>query len=248
MSNQYSAKVAEVYELSFTRIPLRRYVEQHSVYQIFGDVSGISVLDLACGTGYYTRELRRRGAARVVGVDLSEGMIQVARSREIDQQLGVEYVVADAGALGHVDDFDIVSGIHLLHYANSLEHLEGMCRSISRNLTSGGRFIGYQINHEISREPHYYDKYCFQVRMPKEAVDGQPFTFSVAFDDFVSPQITAYYWSRKSLEAAFDKAGLTRIRWVVPAPSPEGIDRHGAGFWDDLMRSPFELITECWKR
>ena len=55
---------------SFTEIPLRRYVELPSVYQFLGDVTGLSILDLACGTGYYARELRRRGAARVVGVDL----------------------------------------------------------------------------------------------------------------------------------------------------------------------------------
>ena len=248
MSNQYGANVVAAYERSFTQIPLRRYVELPSVYQTLGDVNGMSILDVACGTGYYTRELRQRGAARVVGVDLSEDMISAARSREDEQQIGVEYVVADAGSLRHLGDFDVVTGIHLLHYATSPEHLKRMCQSISSNLKPGGRFIGYQVNHDISREPHYYDKYCFHVRMPKEAADGQPFTFSVAFDDFTSPEITAYYWARPSLEAAFDEAGLTPIRWVVPAPSPEGIDRHGAGFWTELMRSPFELIVDCRKQ
>jgi SAM-dependent methyltransferase len=210
-----------------------------------GDVSGLRILDLACGTGYYTRELRRRGAARVVGVDLSADMVQAARSREIEDPLGVEYLVADAGALGQVDHFDLVTGIHLLHYASSAEHLNAMCRSVSTNLKSGGRFIGYQINPGISRAPHYYDRYCFHVRMPEQAVDGQPFTFSVVFDDFSSPPVTAYWWSKRSLEAAFDNAGLILTRWMVPAPSAEGIERHGAGFWEDLRRMPFELVTEC---
>ena len=66
--------------------------------------------DLACGTGYYAKELRRRGAARVVGVDLSEAMIRATNAQEEKEPLGVEYVCADAGALERLGDFDIVTG------------------------------------------------------------------------------------------------------------------------------------------
>jgi toxoflavin synthase len=247
MSNQYGADVVAIYDRSFTLIPLRQYVELPSVYQILGDVTGLCVLDLACGTGYYPKELRRRGAARVVGVDLSEDMIRATRSQEEAEPLGVEYMVGDAGALEHLGDFDIVTGIHLLHYANSLEHLKGMCKSISRNVNSGGRFIGYQLNYDLSREPNYYDKYCFNVRISVNAVDGNPFTFSVTLGDYTSPEITAYYWSKESLESALQAAGLTEVRWVVPTPSPEGVEKHGTDFWADLMRKPFELILTCRK-
>jgi|SRR4029453_9581906 SAM-dependent methyltransferase len=247
MSNQYGADVVAIYDRSFTLIPLRQYVELPSVYQILGDVTGLCVLDLACGTGYYAKELRRRGAARVVGVDLSEDMIRATRSQEEAEPLGVEYMVGDAGALEHLGDFDIVTGIHLLHYANSLEHLKGMCKSISRNVVSGGRFIGYQLNYDLSREPNYYDKYCFNARFSVNAVDGNPFTFSVTLGDYTSPEITAYYWSKESLESALQAAGLTEVRWVVPTPSPEGVEKHGTDFWADLMRKPFELILICRK-
>jgi SAM-dependent methyltransferase len=247
MSDQYSADIVAQYDESFTMIPLRRYVELPSVYHVLGDMTGLSVLDLACGTGYYTKEFRRRGATRVWGVDLSEEMIRAARSREEKQPLGVQYVLGDAGALEPMGDFDIVTGIHLLHYASSLEHLKGMCKGISGNLKVGGRFIGYQLNYDLSRAPYYYDKYCFTVRISKQAADGQPFAFSVKFGEFTSPDITAYYWSRKSLESAFNNAGLTEIRWMVPTPSPEGVERHGTDFWADVIRSPFELIVTCRK-
>ena len=39
MSNQYDADIVEQYDRSFTEIPLRRYVELPSVYQILGDVT-----------------------------------------------------------------------------------------------------------------------------------------------------------------------------------------------------------------
>ena len=85
---------------------------------------------------------------------------------------GGEYVHADAGALERLGDFDIVTGIHLLHYANSREHLNGMCKSISRNLKPAGRFIGYQLNFDIARKPHYYYKDRFNSRISEQTRDG----------------------------------------------------------------------------
>src|SRR5262249_42931639 len=61
--------------------PWRLYVERHTLLQLIGDIRGQSVLDMACGEGHYTRELRRLGADRVVGVDLSAGMIRLAQEQ-----------------------------------------------------------------------------------------------------------------------------------------------------------------------
>ena len=243
----YDADVVAQYDRSFIEIPLRRHVELPSVYQILGDVTGLSILDLACGTGYYAREMRRRGAARVVGVDVSEAMIRATRAQEQNERLGVEYLRGDAGALECLGEFDIVTGIHLLHYGRSVRHLNGMCESISRNLRPGGRFIGYQLNYHVSREPHYYDKYCFNVQIAEEPQDGQPFVFSVTMGDYTSPDITACYWSKESLESALHNAALTDIHWSVPMPTSDGIQKHGADFWADVIRSPFEVIVTCRK-
>ena len=64
MRDQYDADMVARYDESFTLIPLRRFVELPSVFQVLGDVAGLSILDLACGTGYYANEFRRRGASR----------------------------------------------------------------------------------------------------------------------------------------------------------------------------------------
>ncbi|WP_437964251.1 class I SAM-dependent methyltransferase [Sorangium sp. So ce260] len=55
-------------------------------------IEGKSVLDVACGDGDDARLFRQRGAARVVGVDVSERMITAARRREREEQrsIGVE--------------------------------------------------------------------------------------------------------------------------------------------------------------
>jgi 2-polyprenyl-3-methyl-5-hydroxy-6-metoxy-1,4-benzoquinol methylase len=45
-----------------------------------GDVSGKSIVDIGCGSGIYSIELARRGARRVVGLDFSAPMLDIARA------------------------------------------------------------------------------------------------------------------------------------------------------------------------
>ena len=74
--------------------PWRTHVEAFTLLDLIGDPAGKAMLDLACGEGFYTRMIRR-GAARVTGVDLSEGMVGLARCQEA-HRLGIDYVVGDA--------------------------------------------------------------------------------------------------------------------------------------------------------
>ena len=48
--------------------------------ELLGDVSGRTVLDLACGLGLYAEELVALGA-RVIGLDQSERMVELCRQR-----------------------------------------------------------------------------------------------------------------------------------------------------------------------
>lgn len=50
------------------------------LWEFAGDVSGLTILDAGCGTGYLSQKLSGRGA-RVIGVDFSEKMIEIARAK-----------------------------------------------------------------------------------------------------------------------------------------------------------------------
>src|SRR5690242_20823466 len=70
-------RIAEEYREA-KRQPWRLHVECFTLCELVGTLRGESVLDLACGEGFYSRVLRRRGAGRVVGVDQSARMIELA--------------------------------------------------------------------------------------------------------------------------------------------------------------------------
>ena len=60
------------------------------------DMTGLSVLDIGCNAGFYAMELKRRGAARVVGTDTDEGYLAQARfAAQVNGYDDIEWVKLD---------------------------------------------------------------------------------------------------------------------------------------------------------
>ena len=78
----------------------------HAVMDALGDLAGVRVLDVGCGTGATTLHLIARGAAEVVGVDLSEPMVAAARATIRNSQVDVRW--ADVLDLAPGNPFDVV--------------------------------------------------------------------------------------------------------------------------------------------
>lgn len=249
MSKQYNL-VADQYDLSFQVSPYRLHIEAYSVFTLIGDVNNQQVLELATGTGFYARALRQQGASRLVAVDIAEQMVQIGQSAEQTEPLGIEYHVADATQFKSDTPFDIVLAVYLLHYAPTKEVLFAMCQSIADNLKQGGRFITYQLNPQISREPDYYlQQPGMMLRVPQGApVDGEAIPFSARIGTMVTPEITAYRWDKATVDSALQTAGFSDIRWIQPLLSPEGTQQFGDRLFVDYLRQPHALLLDCTKQ
>jgi 2-polyprenyl-3-methyl-5-hydroxy-6-metoxy-1,4-benzoquinol methylase len=68
-----------------------------ALFDLLEPVNDLRVLDLACAHGRICREIARRGG-RVVGVDLSEKLIDKARAIDANEPLGISYFKADAAS------------------------------------------------------------------------------------------------------------------------------------------------------
>lgn len=117
-----------------------------------------NVLDLGCGEGYCSRELKRRGAAQVYGIDLSEGMISAAQQQDQIDELGIKYEARCATDLSHIPDasFDRVLAVFLFNYV-TVEQMHQCMKEVFRVLRPGGKFI-FSIPHPsfpFMREPEY---------------------------------------------------------------------------------------------
>src|SRR5215210_6857272 len=84
------------------------------------DLTGKSVLDIGCNGGFYSIEMKRRGAARVLGVDSDERYLAQARFAAEVSGADVEFrnlSVYDVAALDERFDLVIFMGVlyHLRH-------------------------------------------------------------------------------------------------------------------------------------
>jgi SAM-dependent methyltransferase len=59
-------------------------------------LAGLEIVELGCGTGYFGAWLKRAGAARVLGVDVTPAQLETARRMNEETALGLEFVEANA--------------------------------------------------------------------------------------------------------------------------------------------------------
>jgi 2-polyprenyl-3-methyl-5-hydroxy-6-metoxy-1,4-benzoquinol methylase len=94
--------------------------------------SGMSALELGCGTGYFTRELACSGA-NIVAVDVSPDLLEIAKANS--SAPNVRYEIQNAYELSYPDAvFDSVVGSSVLHHLE----IEEAIREIYRVLKPGG--------------------------------------------------------------------------------------------------------------
>ena len=84
--------------------------EEKIVMEMLGNVSGIDVLELGCGSGYYAKKLNKLGAKNVVAVDQCREMIS---NIEID---GITAVVGSAESICLDQRFDLILAVGLLEF------------------------------------------------------------------------------------------------------------------------------------
>ncbi len=84
------------------------------------NMTGMSVLDIGCNAGFYSLEMKRRGAERVLGIDIDEHYLRQARFAAEVTGLEITFermAVWDVGALNERFDLVIFMGVlyHLRH-------------------------------------------------------------------------------------------------------------------------------------
>jgi ubiquinone/menaquinone biosynthesis C-methylase UbiE len=112
------------------------------------DIAGKRVLDMGCGAGEQTRWLIEQGAARALGVDISERMLEKAMARPHPK---IEYLRSAAEDLELPDaSFDLVVSSLMFHY---VEDLHDLLTRVRRWLAPGGMLV-FSTEHPMFTAAH----------------------------------------------------------------------------------------------
>jgi toxoflavin synthase len=223
-----------------------RVAVQHALYYSFfdtvGDVCGKDVIDLACGAGFSTRMIACWQHRRLVGVDISDQQIRLAKRQEINFPMGIDFYkrnIAASAPFKKLGKFDIATAVFLLNYAISQQSLNKILLNVRNLLKEGGKFIGIIPNPNIGI---MYRGYGIEFSPINDIQDGARYKVKL-FDqkDKLIVSFTNYWYSMKTYKEAFFRAKFS-VKFFPIRVSREGIKEFGKKFWHDLNKRPSHLV------
>jgi 2-polyprenyl-3-methyl-5-hydroxy-6-metoxy-1,4-benzoquinol methylase len=242
MATDYNT-IAKEYQASKFQ-PWRKHIEAHTLFTLAGDLSNKNVLDLACGEGFYSRQLKLRGAKNVEGVDLSKVMIQLAKQAEDQNPLGITYHEHDVLNLELNKQFDLITASYLLNYAKTSEELIQFGKIIAKHLAPGGRFITINSNPSYNAPVETLSKYGF-TRKNKGYSEGDEIVYRLYQSDGSHIEVVNYHLEKSTHEIALKQAGLSNIQWHDTELSAEGEEEFGTDFWKSILKSQPVIGLSC---
>ena len=240
------------YEEGMARMAVyHRYCQDPVIFRALGDVRGKSLLDLACGDGFYTRRFRAEcGADPVMGIDLSPKQIERARAIEQREPLGIEYRVGDVTELELGHRFDVATAIHLLHYLESAAEIQSTLRGIYNLLHGDGYFVTMIANPEFDLKKHDASdskaKFGYYFSMGESGNGGLLRFHPGGFEKERELTLELRRWERDFIDGIAVDVGFTSM-WQDPFISAEGLKAYGASFFENYLANPQSKLLRLTK-
>jgi tRNA (mo5U34)-methyltransferase len=130
------------------------------------DLSGASVLDIGCNGGFYSIEMKRRGAARVVGVDVDDRYLEQARFAAGALGLDIEFEKRSVYQVDQMPgqfDYVLFMGV-FYHLRYPLYALDKVVKKVGGKLVFQTMLRGSESSRQWEENYHFWDKQIFEER------------------------------------------------------------------------------------
>lgn len=224
--------IAEAYARQVDAAPYNAYYERPAMLGLLPPVSGATILDAGCGSGWYAEQLLARGAL-VDGVDISPSMVEYARQRLLESgsrdadRLTLQ--VADlSGPLPFRDErFDGIVSPLVLHY---MRDWRPTLAEMRRVLKPGGWLL-FSTHHPAADAARLGTT---NYSATEHVVDHWDWVGDVEF----------YRRSPTEIVASVIESGLVIQQLVEPVPTEE-FRAVKPDAYDELMKQPEFLIIKA---
>ena len=213
--------------------------EWEALKRLLPDFNNKQVLDLGCGYGWHSIYAAEQGAKFVIGIDLSEKMIEIAREKTTFEN--VKYQV---GAMEDVDfpdeTFDVVMSSLAFHY---VEDFRSLAENVFRMLKSNGVFV-FTVEHPI------FTADGSQNWIYNEDGEIEHFPVDNYFEEgqretqFLDEPVTKYHRTMTTYINTLINAGFNIQRVIEPTPPEYMMDIPNM---KDELRRPMMLIISARK-
>lgn len=227
-----------------------KYAVTPSYLKLVGDLNGKSLLDIACGSGKFTRMFRDAGANPVFGTDISSKMIELAitEQKKSGNPNKITYLIYNAESMPRINSnlFDIITCSYLFHYANSKDVLLKMALNVSNNLKKGGFLYALNTNPDIPLRTN--KKYGVSITGKEPIKEGDELKLIFHSKNRKIGPFKMYHWKKNTYEDTLTKAGFSEIQWNDCEVSSKGVEKYGVAFWDEYNSGSHPVIIKARKK
>lgn len=204
--------------------------------KLMPDFHGKRVLDLGCGYGWHCIYAAEHGAAQVLGTDISERMLEVARIRH--SHPAISYLRCAMEDLDFSEcSFDVVFSSLAMHY---VREYSALVQRIHRWLVPGGRLL-FSAEHPIftaeGSQDWYYDAQGKILHFPVDRYFEEGMRKTV----FLGERVVKYHRTLTTYLDTLLKCGFRLMRLVEPQPTGEMLKQ--PGMREELRRPMLFLVS-----
>ena len=215
--------------------------EWHELKKVLPSFTDKRVLDLGCGFGWHCKYAAEHGAKAVVGVDISENMLNEAK--RINNSPLIEYIRKPIEDIDYQENsFDVVISSLAFHYIKSFDDI---CKKVNRCLSNGGDFV-FSVEHPIFTA-HGNQDWCYDEEKNKLhwPVDNY-FIEVIRKSNFLGKDVMKYHKTLTTYIKGLLINGFEITNLIEPMPE-ESMLLCNTEMQDELRR-PMMLIISARKK
>lgn len=211
--------------------------EWHVFKSLLPELKDKTVLDLGCGFGWHCRFARVERAGSVVGVDISEKMLEQAR--QLTDDPAISYMQMPIEDIDFPNtQFDVVMSSLAFHY---IETFEVICKKVYDTLKPGGSFI-FSVEHPVftsrNEQDWQYDEEGNRLHWPVDNYQSE----GIRKTSFLAENVIKYHRTISTYINNLIGAGFVLKAVEEPMPS-EGMLKREPMMKDENRRPMFVIIS-----
>ncbi len=199
------------------------------------------VLDLGCGFGEHCKKFVNLGAEKVVGIDISSKMLEVAKQNNCDAKITyLNSPIEDISLLN--ETFDVVVSSLALHY---VENFSNVANSVYSLLNKGGVFIFSQ-EHPLVTSHSGGNRWTrnengekLHLNLSNYGIEGERTT------TWFVDNVKVYHRTFSNIVNTLIEAGFSLERMIEPFPTADLLEKYPK--YSDLFHKPDFLLIKAKK-
>lgn len=214
--------------------------EWYELKKILPGFKDKTVLDLGCGYGWHCAYAVKMGASYVLGIDISEKMLEIAKNRNFSSNIEYQCMAMEDLDFSK-NTFDIVISSLAFHY---VKDFEGLVKKISIWLKEGGEFV-FSVEHPVftsyGSQDWYYGEDGNILHFPVDNYYYEGKRQAV----FLGEKVIKYHRTLTIYLSCLLQNGFELKNIIEPQPSQEMLKFPGM---KDEMRRPMMLLVSAKKK